>query len=50
MAALGGKSAEAIGRVFEVAERLNGIGADQVDAAKKNLSSDPNASSSSASA
>ena len=32
--ALGGKSAKALDRVFAVSQRLNGIGADQVDAAK----------------
>lgn len=32
--ALGQKSAKALDRVFTVAQRLNGIGADQVDAAK----------------
>ena len=31
---LGQKSAKALDRVFTVAQRLNGIGADQVDAAK----------------
>ena len=31
---LGGKSAKALDRVFSVAQRMNGIGADQVDAAK----------------
>jgi len=34
IAALGGKSAKALDRVFAVSQRLNGIGADQVDAAK----------------
>ena len=34
-AALGRKSARALDRVFSVAQRLNGIGVDQVDAAKK---------------
>jgi len=34
IAALGHKSAKALDRVFGVAQRLNGIGADQVDAAK----------------
>ena len=29
-----GKSAKALDRVFAVSQRLNGIGADQVDAAK----------------
>lgn len=33
--ALGAKSAKALDRVFAVAQRLNGIGVDQVDAAKK---------------
>ena len=32
--ALGGKSAKALDRVFAVSQRLNGIGTDQVDAAK----------------
>lgn len=32
--ALGGKSARALDRVFAVAQRLNGIGADQADVAK----------------
>jgi len=31
---LGAKSAKALDRVFAVAQRLNGIGSDQVDAAK----------------
>ena len=31
---LGGKSAKALDRVFAVAQRLNGIGSDQVEAAK----------------
>ena len=35
IAALGRKSARALDRVFSVAQRLNGIGVDQVDAAKK---------------
>ncbi len=34
VAALGAKSARALDRVFAVAQRLNGIGAEQVDAAK----------------
>ena len=34
IAALGAKSARALDRVFGVAQRLNGIGADQVEAAK----------------
>ena len=34
VAALGGKSAKALDRVFSVAQRLNGIGAEQVDVAK----------------
>ena len=33
--ALGRKSARALDRVFSVAQRLNGIGVDQVDVAKK---------------
>ena len=33
--ALGAKSARALDRVFSVAQRLNGIGVDQADAAKK---------------
>jgi hypothetical protein len=33
--ALGRKSARALDRVFTVAQRLNGIGVDQVDVAKK---------------
>lgn len=32
--ALGGKSAQALDRVFAVAQRLNGIGVDQADVAK----------------
>ena len=35
IAALGRKSACALDRVFSVAQRLNGIGVEQVDAAKK---------------
>jgi hypothetical protein len=35
IAALGRKSARALDRVFAVAQRLNGIGVEQVDAAKK---------------
>ncbi len=35
IAALGKKSARALDRVFSVAQRLNGIGTEQVDAAKK---------------
>lgn len=35
IAALGRKSARALDRVFSVAQRLNGIGEEQVDAAKK---------------
>ncbi len=35
IAALGRKSARALDRVFSVAQRLNGIGVEQVDAAKK---------------
>ena len=35
IAALGRKSARALDRVFSVAQRLNGIGVDQVDVAKK---------------
>jgi len=35
IAALGRKSARALDRVFSVAQRLNGIGVGQVDAAKK---------------
>lgn len=35
IAALGTKSAKALDRVFAVAQRLNGIGVDQADAAKK---------------
>ena len=35
IATLGRKSARALDRVFSVAQRLNGIGVDQVDAAKK---------------
>jgi hypothetical protein len=35
IALLGRKSARALDRVFSVAQRLNGIGAEQVDAAKK---------------
>jgi len=34
IAALGSKSAKALDRVFAVAQRLNGIGSDQVDQAK----------------
>lgn len=34
VAALGAKSAKALDRVFAVAQRLNGIGAEQVDQAK----------------
>lgn len=34
VAALGAKSAKALDRVFAVAQRLNGIGADQVEQAK----------------
>ena len=35
IAALGRKSARALDRVFSVAQRLNGIGVDQVDAEKR---------------
>lgn len=35
IAALGAKSAKALDRVFAVAQRLNGIGVEQADAAKK---------------
>jgi hypothetical protein len=35
IAALGRKSARALDRVFSVAQRLNGIGVEQVDTAKK---------------
>lgn len=35
IAALGKKSARALDRVFSVAQRLNGIGTEQVEAAKK---------------
>lgn len=35
IAALGKKSARALDRVFNVAQRLNGIGTEQVEAAKK---------------
>ncbi len=35
VAALGKKSARALDRVFSVAQRLNGIGTEQVEAAKK---------------
>ncbi|MFZ2738092.1 MAG: hypothetical protein WBI20_02550 [Burkholderiaceae bacterium] len=35
IAALGKKSARALDRVFSVAQRLNGIGTEQVDVAKK---------------
>ncbi|TXH06679.1 MAG: hypothetical protein E6R09_01095 [Rhodocyclaceae bacterium] len=35
VSALGKKSARALDRVFNVAQRLNGIGADQVECAKK---------------
>jgi len=35
IAALGKKSARALDRVFSVAQRLNGIGTEQVDLAKK---------------
>lgn len=35
IAALGRKSARALDRVFSVAQRLNGIGTEQVDLAKK---------------
>lgn len=35
VSALGAKSARALDRVFTVAQRLNGIGAEQSDAAKK---------------
>ena len=35
VAALGNKSARALDRVFTVAQRINGIGTDAVDAAKK---------------
>lgn len=35
IAALGGKSAAALNRVFDVAQRINGMGAEAVDDAKK---------------
>jgi hypothetical protein len=35
ISALGSKSAKALDRLFAVSQRLNGIGAEQVEAAKK---------------
>lgn len=44
--ALSGKSASAIGRVYEAAAKLNGLNGAAVDNAEKNLPADPSAASS----
>lgn len=48
IAQLGGKSASALDRVFKVAQRLNGMGADAVGDAEKNSVAAPSGSSTSA--
>ena len=45
---LGGKSASAVDRIFDVATRLSGIGASDVEDLAKNLESSPNDDSDSA--
>lgn len=46
--ALGSKSAQVVDRIFTVAQRLSGIGADQGRAAEKNSGAAPSGASSSA--